>query len=384
MINLENEYKKYGNLKAEILASGIDFDEQFLNAYSLRDDFIEKRRAYGNSDQKEFSMHMKVPQEIILPGGFVVAVNQRNNAIWKLIHENDEFYVSNNKVSIPISFPKRPHFYNEKLKDETDVSKLVTLYGNATLGIFSPGHCYYWNTGNECKFCSLAPTRDEQSDHVMFVKPERAREAIEIALDKEGNRIKHVLVNGGTISNYDLGFEKHLQVLESISEINLPSDVQKHLISMPPKDFKLFERLAAIKATIAMDIEIFNSELFDDICPGKSKEYGRDNFMNAFKEAVSYLGKGNVYCGFVAGLEPVESLVEGMYYVASLGVVPAVNIFHNDPNSQFANHERPSLEFIKEVGHHMSIIYRDNNFSPFIKDTGRNSLDTEAFLQCFI
>lgn len=33
--------------------------------------------------------------------------------------------------------------------------------------------------------------------------------------------------------------------------------------------------------------------------------------MEAYNSAVSYLGRGNVYTGFVAELKPAESLIEG-------------------------------------------------------------------------
>ncbi|CAG7915105.1 hypothetical protein SSCS72_02926 [Mammaliicoccus sciuri] len=376
--------KELGELKIELLAHGINYSEDFLKQYSKREDLIEKRRAYGNSDERQYSKHVKVPQEVILGDGIVVAVNQRNQSKWILDYENDKFYISDGDIKFPITFPRRPDFYESKLDNGKNVSRIVTLYGNATLGIFSPGHCYFWNTGDECKFCSLQPTRTTQADHEMFIKPSIAKESIYKALSTEGDRIKHVLVNGGTIKNYDLGFQKHLEVLESIREIQLPEYVATHLIAMPPKDFSLFERLKETKSTIAMDIEIFDPILFEKICPGKSKDYGRENFFNAFKYAVSVLGKGNVYCGFVAGLEPLESLIEGMYTMAEIGVVPAVNIFHNDPGSHFAEYDRPDIDFVREVGYNMSIIYKKYNFKPFITGTGRNSLDTEAYLGCYL
>ncbi|MDQ0926456.1 hypothetical protein QFZ25_000516 [Bacillus atrophaeus] len=384
MISTNYDIEKIGKLKIELLANGISYDDDFIENYGSKSEYIEKRRAYGNSDESEFAAYIKVPQEVILPEGLVVAVNQRKYSKWSLSYNKNKFMITNGSEEIEVTFPIRPTFYDCKLDDGTRVSKLVTLYGNATLGIFSPGHCYYWNTGRECKFCSLQPTRNKQADHEMFIKPLKAKEAVKKALDKEGDRIEHILLNGGTISDYDLGFTKHLQVLEEISELELPNNIEKHLISMPPKDFSLFKRLNKTSSTIAMDMEIFNEKIFNDVCPGKSADYGRKNFFSAFDSAVEALGSGNVYCGFVAGLEPIESLIEGMYLLGEMGVVPAVNVFHNDPGSQFAHYPRPSYDDLLAIGHHMSIIYDKYKFKPFIKNTGRNSLDTEAYLKCYI
>ncbi|MEK5325728.1 radical SAM protein [Aeribacillus sp. FSL M8-0254] len=383
MLKTQLSLRDYGYLKIELLAQGINYDDEFLQAYSQRDNLLEKRRAYGNSDEIIFSKETKVPQEIILPENIVVAVNYRSDSKWKLTFNNNNFFITNSDVSIPIKFPRRPTFYNSKMSNGTNVSRYVTLYGNATAAMFSPGTCYLWSKKAECKFCSLQPTRDEQADHEMYIKPEDAKEAIKIVLEEDGDRIEHILLNGGTISNYDLGFNKHIDILEAISELEISPLIQKHLISMPPKDFKLFERLAKTGANIAMDLEIYDPKLFEEICPGKASDYGRDRFMEAYKSAVDYLGRGNVYAGFVAGLEPAESLIEGMYELGELGVVPAINIFHSDPKSQLANHPRPSQEYIEKIGHHMSIVYKKYNFVPFLKNTGRNSLDTEAYLQCY-
>lgn len=373
-----------GKLKMDMLSKGITFDQDFMGQFEREGQFVEKRRAYGNSDEIPFKVDVRVPQEILLHEKIVVAVNYRSDSPWKLKKLNDGYYVVNQDYEIPITFPERPVFYNYQLPDGTPVSKIITLYGNATLGLFSPGHCYFWNTGDECKFCSLEPTRNEQADHLMYIKPETAKEAVRYALQRDGHRIKHILLNGGTISDYDLGFKKHLDVLEAIYDLDLPSHVELHLISMPPKDFSLFQRLAKIDATIAMDLEIYNRDLFDEICPGKSKKYGRDRFFEAFRQAVKYMGHGNVYCGFVAGLEPAKTLIEGIYHVSGMGVVPAVNVFHRDPRSQLYQHPSPDYKSLLEIGYHMSKAYKANNFKPFIEETGRNSMDTESFLQCFI
>ena len=106
--------------------------------------------------------------------------------------------------------------------------------------------------------------------------------------------------------------------------------------------------------------------------------------IESYKIAVEVLGKGNVYAGLIAGLEPLESLIEGMEFFADLGVVPAVAVFHRDAGSEMNEHPRPSPEMIWATGEHMSKIYVKHSFTPFIPNSGRNSLDTEAYLEGFI
>ncbi|WP_246550486.1 hypothetical protein [Photorhabdus caribbeanensis] len=78
--------------------------------------------------------------------------------------------------------------------------------------------------------------------------------------------------------------------------------LNSHLISMPPRDLNKIKGISEFVDSWAISLEIFNPKLFDQICPGKSQDYGRDNLLEAYLAAVSELGKGNVYVGFVAGL----------------------------------------------------------------------------------
>ncbi|MBC1936706.1 biotin synthase [Listeria grandensis] len=374
--------KEINRIKVEILANGINYDDAFIVQYNQDETTLQKRRAYGNSDEVIRS-NVKVPQEIVLPGNIVVATNQRSSSSWNLDYKDGKYIVHDNETVLNVNFPVQPKFYDYYNSEKVKLDQLITLYGGSTLGVFSPGTCYFWGKKLECKFCSLQPTRAQLSNHKIFIEPDKVVEATQLALTDKTNEIKHFLLNGGTISDYDKGFKKHLAILEAVNNSGILNEVPMHLISMPPKDLTLFKELARLEATIAMDIEVFDPELFNDICPGKSKDYGRENFIHALTVAVDYMGEGNVYCGFVAGLEPIDSFIEGLYFMADKGVVPAVNIFHNDPESQFKNHSRPSIEYINEVGKHMAIIYKKYNYKPFLEGSGRNAVDTEAYRQLF-
>jgi biotin synthase-related radical SAM superfamily protein len=211
-----------------------------------------------------------------------------------------------------------------------------------------------------------------------------AGEAIAMAIKEEDGRYKRVLLNGGTIPNYDKGYTIHMDLLERVKNTNLQSSLEYHLISMPPKDFRLFDRFKRIGNNMSMSLEVFNPDLFSEICPGKARDYTRERFLAAFEAAVDVLGRGNVYAGFVAGMEPLESIIEGIEYFGDMGVVPAVAAFHPDAGSQYSNQQRPSVDFLMKIGKKMSEIYRKEGFQPLIEGSGRNSLDTEAYLGGFL
>lgn len=371
------------DLKLRVLSQGVSFGDGFLDAYESRLDLIEKRRAYGTGDAVLDVRARRAPQEILLPGDIICAANYNPDSPWRLIHADGEFQLSDGAVVHRVSFPRRPLCYGEKLSNGDVVERVVTAYGDSTLGIFSPGHCYYFNTGRECRFCSLGAARDGSDLHRMGIRGDLALEAVRMACELEPDRYRRVLLNGGTISDYDKGMLLHLEVLQGVSAVCEAKGLRSSLISMPPMDFALLKRLPTVCDSLAMSLEVFDPRLFEETCPGKAQDYGRDRFLEAFAEAVEVLGHGNVYAGFVAGLEPLDSLLEGMEYFSRMGVVPAVAVFHPDAGSHFSRRPRPDAAFLRKVGLAMSDIYEHNGFVPFIEGSGRNSLDTEAYLRGF-
>ncbi|MNO79238.1 hypothetical protein D3C76_704020 [compost metagenome] len=370
-------------LKLELLSNGVSFSQEFLQYFQTQTNHIEKRRAYGTGDSVILSSDTRTPQEIILDGQIIAAANHNPNSNYRLILEQETPSLRYGNKVIKITFPTRPRSYGKRLSNGELLERNLTVYGDSTPGIFSPGHCYYFNDGHECKFCSLGPARVSLSDHKMRIKGDVAGEAVATAIEDESNRYKRILLNGGTIPNYDKGYAMHIDLLERVKQKNLQNGLDYHLISMPPKDFRLFERFKKVGNNMSMSLEVFNSDLFSEVCPGKSRDFTRERFLAVFEAAVDVLGHGNVYAGFVAGMEPLESIIEGIEYFGEMGVVPAVAVFHPDAGSQYSTRERPSVNFLNTLGKKMSEIYRREGFRPLIEGSGRNSLDTEAYLGGF-
>ncbi|KNH24433.1 biotin synthase [Pseudomonas syringae] len=371
------------SLKLELLCKGVSFTREFLEYYQVRTDHIEKRRAYGTGDSIILNSSTRTPQEIILDGQIIAAANYNPYSVYRIALEQETPVLKHGNRTVRITFPSRPRSYGKYLSNGELFEQHITIYGNSTLGIFSPGHCYYFNDGTECKFCSLGSARETLSDHKMRIKGDVAGEAVATAIKEEDGRYKRVLLNGGTIPNYDKGYSIHMDLLERVKDTNLQSSLEYHLISMPPKDFRLFDRFKKIGNNMSMSLEVFNPDLFSEVCPGKARDYTRERFFAAFEAAVDVLGRGNVYAGFVAGMEPLESIIEGIEYFGDMGVVPAVAAFHPDAGSQYSNRQRPSVDFLIKLGKKMSEIYCREGFQPLIEGSGRNSLDTEAYLGGF-
>jgi biotin synthase-like enzyme len=127
-----------------------------------------------------------------------------------------------------------------------------------------------------------------------------------------------------------------------------------------------------------MNIEVFDETLFKRICPGKDQLYGRRRLLQALEHAASVVSGMRVHSILIAGLEPVESTISGIRYLASIGVTPIINVFHNDHGSHFEDHERPTYDDLLEIACVLQEVYKEYHLTPYWKGCGRNALDFEA------
>ena len=78
--------------------------------------------------------------------------------------------------------------------------------------------------------------------------------------------------------------------------------------------------------SLIMNIEIADENLRKHICPGKS-EISLDRYFSAMEKAVSLLGTGNVSSVLLAGIQPVEDIIQLGKKLIEIGVIPTVMPF---------------------------------------------------------
>jgi len=370
-------------IKASLLSNGLSISQSALDNYGPP--FIEKRRGYGNQDPLNLR-NRTIPQELyILPDRLICAVNVNPNSKWELDFANGKYFIVNYKgLRVEVDFPIRPRFYDEVISTGQKVSQIVTLYGGRTLAVFAYGNCAFFETGNPCHFCSLSQNRKKGTDFEHVVRPKQIEEALVVALN-DTTITSQVMINGGNFADLDKNFRYYARLAGKAREVigRSASTVDLHLIVFPPKNLELIDELQSLGVSIAMNVEVFDPVLFRRYCPGKEKVVGRQHILKALEKAVSILGDGNVYSILVGGLEPIESLENGLNYLAERGVVPVINVLHTDPETPLENYPNPSVEYIIQAGKILQMVYDRYGFKPFYEDCGRNSIDTEAFRALF-
>jgi len=85
---------------------------------------------------------------------------------------------------------------------------------------------------------------------------------------------------------------------------------------------------------VSFCFELFNRECFEQVCPGKNRQYGLDRYLEAVEYCATQVpptGRGFepwVTNGeIIAGLEPPEDSIRAIDWITSVGAVPTVCVF---------------------------------------------------------
>jgi hypothetical protein len=190
----------------------------------------------------------------------------------------------------------------------------VVYLGNDRLRVYHRHSCFYKTTGLGCHFCDIdASNRNFTLDDIKSV----------IDSYTDNKAIRHYLIGGGS-NEAESNFAKILGIVEYIKVKNRKPI---SLMSTPPKDYKILHRLYNAGITeVAFNLELFDRELAQKYMPGKGK-IPLSVYQIAFKESVCLWGRNNVRTSFIVGLEPIESLLQGVEFVCRIGVSPVLSLF---------------------------------------------------------
>lgn len=290
--------------------------------------------------------------ELILPGGLwtnvPVAETFAQNSPY-VLHKNvdDRAGVSyqlhrDGEPVARVELSPRPEWYDHQTTSGKTMTRIGTLQGTY-LGIYPAKVCEYWTAKpfkTSCKFCSVGlnlgiDDADEKS----------VREVLEVArAARRQSGITYVDFNTGHYAG-----DTYLDLLEPYiraikKELGLLVGVQ----TPPHRDLRRYDHLRAIGVNrVSFCFEIFDRQLFREICPGKDAEYGLDFYLEAIRYCAGLGRRGPreepwVTNGeIIAGLEPPESSIAAINWLTSVGAIPTVCVFRPLIGTELADASPP-------------------------------------------
>lgn len=248
----------------------------------------------------------------------------------------------------PVARPRlspRPEWYDQHTSSGKPMTRIGTLQGTY-LGIYQAKVCEYWTQKPErvnCKFCSVGLNLgvDDADDKSV----EEVLEVVRAA--RRESAITYVDFNTGHYTG-----DTYLDLLEPyITRIKRELGLLVGVQTPPHRDLERYRHLRAIGVNrVSFCFEIFDRQLFEEICPGKHAEYGLDHYLEAVRFCAALGAEGPkdepwVTNGeIIAGLEPPESSIAAIDWITSVGAIPTVCVFRPLKGTDLEHREPPRTE----------------------------------------
>lgn len=369
-LELKNKLRKEVELKNALAVEGIRFDPSIF-----KEDLKNNKNLSQSHNCMDFSLDntekYEVPLGFRLENGFGLLLNKSSRSPYYIERGEDGFYVLKEGVKLSkLSFLKPPEFFSQKTSDDVLMKTIAMAsgdfsYGDRQMVIAYSNECALKDKGLDCLFCNINATKDRfgEKEGIKWKYPKQIAETVKAAYD-EG--LDHVTITGGFVPERR-EVDYYLDAAESIQEALGRQDFNGTACIGAPADLSVIEKYKeAGFSTIAFNMEVWNKQFFDAICPGKSDAAcggGHEHWVQAIKYAIDVFGFGNVRSNFVAGLEPKEYLLEGIDYLSSLGVVATASSWIPNIGSKFEGHRTPTPEWHWEVVNRVTNILRKNGIS---------------------
>jgi len=240
--------------------------------------------------------------------------------------EGDSVVLYNEGTRVgPITFKVPNPVADTVLSSGVKLRDVAGLNPEGGLHVMYSAECSLKDKGLDCMFCGFNErAKDGNANKVPIKSARQVAEAYTIA--RKAGLANHFRITGGFIPERR-EVEYYIDVAEAIHE-DWESFYGVAIIGAPADLTVIPKYKEAGFQQVSHNLEIWNKDIFAALCPGKERETGGwQHWIDALEYSVSVFGKGNVHTNFVGGLEPLDSVLEGIEILASKGVVAHFSVF---------------------------------------------------------
>lgn len=333
-------------LKNNIGNDGVSFDFSIFKDLDLGGAYQEQIHSQSEGDH-ETHVGVDFPCGYSTPGGFRLGFKWDRKSKYKIETHNGKYFITHKGNEVfPITFHQRPKYYNKRTSDGTVMSHVGTFTQSGTVHITYSNECSLKDKGQDCLFCNVNATKNTygEHEHHQWKNPRQIAETYKAAIDE--GVANHLNVTGGFIPERR-EVDYYIDVAEAVQEATGLADFNGTAVIGAPLDLSVIDKYKeAGYRTIAINIEVWDKNLFKAVCPGKELECGGwQNWIDAIEYASRVFGFGRARTGIVAGLEPKVSTLEGVEYFASRGIPCLTGAWNPNPGSALEGHRTPENDW---------------------------------------
>ena len=224
-----------------------------------------------------------------------------------------------------IEIPKADILSDRLLSSGTRI-KDICLLATDRVRIQHSTNCCFKKNNIGCDFC-------EVENHDFDFNLEDVFEAVDCYIHSN-YEFRHFLIGGRT----DTPSREAISINAIAEHIQQQGEYPIYVMTVPPMSTDVLDDYYHNGVTeIALNIEIWDRSIAQKWMPGKGS-IPLERYFKMLEYSVSLWGKkGSVRTSFIVGLEPVESLLEGVREVCKIGVAPILSVFRPIPFTKGEN-----------------------------------------------
>jgi hypothetical protein len=341
------------DLKSTLVTKGVRYPRQVYDAVSPRARLEPPENPYACNCfilPGEVAVHLHANEQ----SPFALEVD--GNGRVSLTYDGDHLAV--------VEFPDDCGYYRQNSAAGHPFGSLAVLEGRGTLAFFYLWTCDYIRTGETCPFCFQV-----RADMAGYPLPsptdEEVAQVIGWAIEHAG--VTEVQLTAGTRFNSKSECERYARLIRVIDEQvglkRIPSELYCYMTA-PKEPSQVDLVIEAGASRVAHDLHVWDRDLHARYAPGHARHIGRDGQLRALQHISDKYGPNRAFSAFVAGLEPLDSMLEGAEYLARRGIVPAFSIWMPPDGSTTENHKPPGVEYYRQARREFARLYREFGLDP--------------------
>lgn len=350
-------------LNIELYVHGVALDPEELKLLGVGTELNEQRQLLFDMNRKH-QHAVTLPSAFYLPLGACTTFRWDENSRYRLRVADGKpvIFKDNTQFVSEIEFYKRPAI-DGVTSDGTPFDRIGTFTHEGGSFLIFSNECDLKRTGEDCKFCNINSTAANYREQNIPLKSPRQLAEVYTAAFNAGYG-NHLRLSGGFVPERR-EVEYYLDIADEIRDRTGQDEIHALTVIGAPADLSLIDKYKeAGWSNLAINLEVWDKNIFEAICPGKSKRYGgRDHWINAMKHAVSVFGRGNIRSSIVGGLDSKTSTLEGIEYLASIGVIAVPGAWIPNPGSDLEGHRSPETSWHFDVMQQSVKIYAKYGFT---------------------
>jgi len=356
------EFPRLIMLKTDIHRRGVFYTEKALEAVDVTKHQLGGTHIFGTRDGK---LTQRPEAFILRDGTSVLSTPTPLEDSPYIVDQIDGKLVltDEGKILEEVFFWDKPDFYDQKTSSGALMQNIVSARPQR-LYLIPNRYCHFWSDDSGCRFCDIVNNLKQQKDEIDMQSKIKAKDVCETIKEalKEPGRFTAICITSGSDFHgkdpFDKEVDYYIEILQAIGENFATKKFPSQLIcSALTKEQlqRLYDETGITSVT--MDIEVLDERLFGEICPGKAKWVGYDEWKKRLVDAVEIFGRGRVNTGIVSGVELAkpygftseeEALAATLAEaedLASKGVSTVNMVWVPRPNTHLAGQKNASLEY---------------------------------------